>query len=161
VFSVYDSAMSDEWRVSLALGGRTGVPKKLVEDLRVRLGDDIGVSADKAHRYLYAGTEKAADEAGQVAREALTLDGRVADSSVLERWDPDGQKWRDPRAETADDKASENPANMIEFVRDNPSCIDFTDGCSVCTVADGNIVCSAPRIQCQVKALTCSRKIGF
>ncbi|WP_236776411.1 hypothetical protein [Agrobacterium tumefaciens] len=30
------------------------------------------------------------------------------------------------QAATADDKASENPANMIEFVRDNPSCIDFT-----------------------------------
>ena len=103
VFSVYDSAMSDEWRVSLALGGRVGVPKKLVEDLRVRLGDDIGVSADKAHLYLYAGTEKAADEAGQVAREALALDGRVAESSLLERWDPDGQKWRDPRVEAPDD----------------------------------------------------------
>ena len=103
VFSVYDSAMSDEWRVSLALGDRTGVPKKLVEDLRVRLGDDIGVSADKAHLYLYAGTEKAADEAGQVAREALALDGRLAESSLLERWDPDGQKWRDPRVETPDD----------------------------------------------------------
>jgi hypothetical protein len=43
VFSVYDSAMSDKWRVSLVLGDRTGVPKKLVEDLRVRLADDIGV----------------------------------------------------------------------------------------------------------------------
>jgi len=103
VFSVYDSAMSDEWRVSLVLGDRTGVPKKLVEDLRVRLGDDIGVSADKAHLYLYAGTEKAADEAGQVAREALALDGRVAESSLLERWDPDSQQWRDPRAGTPDD----------------------------------------------------------
>jgi hypothetical protein len=103
VFSVYDSAMSDEWRVSLVLGNRTGVPKKLVEDLRVRLGDDIGVSADKAHLYLYAGTEKAADEAGQVAREALALDGRVAESSLLERWDPDGQQWRDPRVETPED----------------------------------------------------------
>lgn len=29
--------------------------------------------------------------------------GRVAESSLLERWDPDGQKWRDPRAETPDD----------------------------------------------------------
>jgi hypothetical protein len=67
--------MSDEWRVSLVLGDPTGVPKKLVEDLRVRLGNDIGVSADKAHLYLYPGTEKAADEAGQVAREALALDG--------------------------------------------------------------------------------------
>ena len=95
--------MSDEWRVSLVLGDRTGVTKKLVEDLRVRLGDDIGVSADKAHIYLYAGTDKAAGEAEQVAREALTLDGRVAESSLLERWDPDGQKWRDPRAEIPDD----------------------------------------------------------
>ena len=95
--------MSDEWRVSLVLGDRTGVPKKLVEDLRVRLGDDIGVSADKAHIYLYAGTDKAAGEAEQVAREALALDGRVAESSLLERWDPDGQKWRDPRAEIPDD----------------------------------------------------------
>ena len=59
--------MSDEWRVSLVLGDRTGAPKKLVEDLRVRLGDDVGVSADKAHIHLYAGTGKAAGEAEQVA----------------------------------------------------------------------------------------------
>jgi hypothetical protein len=69
----------------------------------VRLGDDIGVSADKAHIYLYAGTDKAAGEAEQAAREALALDGRVAESSLLERWDPDGQKWRDPRVEIPDD----------------------------------------------------------
>ena len=95
--------MSDEWRVSVVLGDRTGVPKKLVEDLRVRLGDDIGVSADKAHIYLYAGTEKAVGEAEQVARDVLTMEGRVAEPSVLERWDPDGQKWRDPRTEVPDD----------------------------------------------------------
>ncbi|KVK47180.1 hypothetical protein L905_00940 [Agrobacterium sp. TS43] len=51
----------------------------------------------------------------------------------------------------------DNAATMAEFVRDNPSCVDFTDGCSVCIVADGKIVCSAPRIQCQVKELTCTR----
>jgi hypothetical protein len=95
--------MSDEWRVSLVLGDRTGVPKQTVENLRVRLGDDIAVSADRAHLYLYAGTEKGADEAGQVAHEALTLEGRVATSSVLEYWDPDGQKWRDPRVEIPED----------------------------------------------------------
>ncbi len=95
--------MSDEWRVSLVLGDRTGVPKQTVRNLRARLGDDIAVSADKAHIYLYAGTEKAADEAEQVARDALTLEGRVAASSVLERWDPDGQKWRDPRVEIPED----------------------------------------------------------
>ena len=95
--------MSDEWRVSLVLGDRTGVPRKLVENLRVRLGDDIGVSADKGHIFLYTGTEKAADEAGQVARDALAQRGQVAESSLLERWDPDGQKWRDPQAEIPED----------------------------------------------------------
>jgi hypothetical protein len=95
--------MSDEWRVSVVLSDRAGVPKQAVQNLRVRLGDDIGVSADKTHVYLYAGTEKAAGEAEQVAREVLTLAGRVAGSSLLELWDPDGQKWRDPRAGIPDD----------------------------------------------------------
>jgi hypothetical protein len=95
--------MSDEWRVSLVLGDRTGVPRKLVENLRVHLGDDIGVSAGKGHIFLYTGTEKAADEAGQVARDALAQGGQVAESSMLERWDPDAQKWRDPRAEAPED----------------------------------------------------------
>jgi hypothetical protein len=99
--------MSDEWRVSLVLGDRTGVPRKLVENLRVRLGDDIGVSADKGHIFLYAGTEKAADEAGQVARDALAQGGQVAESSLLERWDPDAQKWRDPEAEAPEDDDDE------------------------------------------------------
>ncbi len=95
--------MSDEWRVSLVLGDHTGVPKKIVADLRVRLGGDVAVSADKGRIFLYAGTEKAADEAGQVARDTLVLGGQVAQSSLLERWDPKGQKWRDPRVEVTED----------------------------------------------------------
>jgi hypothetical protein len=95
--------MSDEWRVSLVLGGSTGVPKKFVEDLRVRLGDDVAVSADKGRIFLYAGTEKTADEAEQVARDTLALGGQVPQSSLLERWDPDGKKWRDPRVEVPED----------------------------------------------------------
>jgi hypothetical protein len=110
--------MSDEWRVSLVLGDRTGVPKQTVEILRVRLGDDIAVSADRAHIYLYAGTEKAADEAEQVARDVLTMEGRVAESSVLERWDPDGQKWRDPRVEIPEDdqqpRQRSGKANLVD-----------------------------------------------
>jgi hypothetical protein len=103
LFCVYASAMSDEWRVSLVLGDSAGVPKKVVEDLRVRLGDGVGVSGDKGHIFLYAGTEKAADEAEQVARDALAQGGQVAESSLLERWDPDTQKWRDPRVEAPED----------------------------------------------------------
>ena len=103
MFSVYASAMSDEWRVSLVLGDRAGVPRQAVENLRARLGDDVAVSADKTHIYLYAGTEKAAGEAGQVARDVLAMEGRVAESSLLERWDPESQKWRDPRVEAPED----------------------------------------------------------
>jgi len=95
--------MSDEWRVSVALGDRAGVPKKTIEDLRVRLGDDVAVSGDKGHIFLYTGTEKAAGEAEQVTRDVLTMEGRVAAASLLERWDPDGQKWRDPRVEVPED----------------------------------------------------------
>ncbi|WCK03181.1 hypothetical protein [Agrobacterium tumefaciens] len=61
-------------------------------------------------------------------------------------------------AMAGEDKAAENFATMTDFVRDNPSCIDFTDGCSVCTVTNGKIVCSAPRIQCQVQELSCTRR---
>lgn len=52
----------------------------------------------------------------------------------------------------------QNSRTMKEFVQDNPSCIDFTDGCSVCTVSKGEISCSAPRIQCQVTPLMCTRQ---
>jgi hypothetical protein len=97
--------MSDEWRVSLTLGERAGGPKKIVEDLRIRLGDDIKVSADRGRILLYAATEKAAGEAEQVARDVLTQQGLTAES-LLEYWDPDGQKWRDPRVEIPEDDQS-------------------------------------------------------
>ena len=103
--SVYASAMSDEWRVSLALRERTAGPRKIVEDLRIRLGADIKVSADRGRILLYAGTEKAAGEAEQVARDMLTQQGLTAES-LLEYWDPDGQKWRDPRVEIPEDDQS-------------------------------------------------------
>ncbi|MFF2321309.1 hypothetical protein ACFVTJ_09695 [Agrobacterium sp. NPDC058088] len=61
-------------------------------------------------------------------------------------------------ATAAENRAPETSATMADFVRDHPSCIDFTDGCSICTVTEGKIVCSAPRIQCQVKELSCTRR---
>jgi hypothetical protein len=97
--------MSDEWRVSVTPGGRTGGPKKIVEGLRIRLGEDIKVSADRGRILLYAGTEKGAGEADQVARDVLAQQGLTAES-VLEYWDPDGHKWRDPRVEVPEDDQS-------------------------------------------------------
>jgi hypothetical protein len=63
--------------------------------LRHRLGDDIAVSAAKTHLYLYAGSAKAAEEAGQVARAVLEEQGQLAEVR-LERWDPAGKEWRVP-----------------------------------------------------------------
>src|SRR5690348_12221427 len=79
-------SMAEEWRVSLVIGG--AVKGSHCRDLlRDRLGDDIAVSATKTHLYLYAGSVKAAEEAGQVARAVLEEQGRFAEVR-LERWDP-------------------------------------------------------------------------
>ena len=86
--------MAEEWRVSLVTGG--AVKGSHYRDLlRNRLGDDIAVSATKAHLYLYAGSAKAAEEAGQVARAVLEEQGQFAEVR-LERWDSSGGEWRDP-----------------------------------------------------------------
>jgi hypothetical protein len=47
------------------------------------------------HIFLYTGSAKAADEAGQVARAVLEEEGHFAHVR-LERWDSAGQEWRDP-----------------------------------------------------------------
>jgi hypothetical protein len=86
--------MAEEWRVSLVSGG--AVKGSRYRDLlRHRLGDDIAVSAAKTHLYLYAGSAKAAEEAGQVARAVLEEQGQLAEVR-LERWDPAGKEWRVP-----------------------------------------------------------------
>ena len=90
--------MAEEWRVSLVIGGGGGTVKgsRYRDLLRARLGDDVAVSARKTQLYLYAGSAKAADEAGQVARAVLEEQGRFAEVR-LERWDPSGEEWRRPR----------------------------------------------------------------
>ncbi len=89
--------MAEEWRVSLVIGGGGSAVKgsRYRDLLRARLGDDVAISATKAHLFLYAGSAKAADEAGQVARAVLEEQGRFAEVR-LERWDPSGGEWRDP-----------------------------------------------------------------
>lgn len=89
--------MAEEWRVSLVIDGRGGTVKgSYYRDLlRNRLGDDVAVSAGKMHLFLYTGSAKAADEAGQVARAVLEEHGQFAKVRV-ERWDPSAGEWRDP-----------------------------------------------------------------
>src|SRR5438094_5821421 len=64
--------------------------------LRSRLGDDVTISVGQMHIFLYTGSAKAADEAGQVARALLEEQGRRLVEARLERWDSSGEEWRDP-----------------------------------------------------------------
>ncbi len=70
----------------------------------------MAISATKAHLFLYAGSAKAADEAGQVARAVLEEQGRFAEV-WLERWDPFGGEWRDPD-EPAEHEDSPEPSHL-------------------------------------------------
>jgi hypothetical protein len=113
--------MADEWRVSLVIGGGGSTVKgsRYRDLLRARLGDDVAVSAGKMHLFLYAGSAKAADEAGQVARAVLEEHGQFAEVR-LERWDPSGGEWRDPD-EPAEPEDRPEPGRLqttaIAFVR--------------------------------------------
>jgi len=104
--------MAEEWRVSLVIGGGGSAVKgsRYRDLLRARLGDDVAISATKAHLFLYAGSAKAADEAGQVARAVLEEQGRFAEVR-LERWDPFGGEWRDPD-EPAEHEDSPEPSHL-------------------------------------------------
>src|SRR5436189_5287709 len=87
--------MAEEWRVSLVIDGRGGTVKgsHYRDLLRRRLGDDVTVSAGKMHIFLYTGSAKAAEEAGQMALAVLEEQSHLA-KFRLERWD--GEEWRDP-----------------------------------------------------------------
>ena len=113
--------MAEEWRVSLVIGGGGSIVKgsRYRDLLRARLGDDVAVSAGKMHLFLYAGSAKAADEAGQVARAVLEEHGQLAEAR-LERWDPSGGEWRDPDepAEHEDEpEQSREESTVIAFIK--------------------------------------------
>ena len=114
--------MAEEWRVSLVTVGGGGTVKgsRYRDLLRARLGDDVAVSAGKMHLFLYAGSAKAADEAGPVARAVLEEHGQFAEVR-LERWDPSGGDWRD-----ADEPAEHE--DEPEPGRGEPTVIAFIKG---------------------------------
>jgi hypothetical protein len=105
--------MAEEWRVSLVIGDGGGAVKgsRYRDLLRARLGDDVAISATKTHLFLYAGSVKAADEAGQVARAVLEEQGRRLAEARIERWDPTGKEWRDP-GEPAEHEDKPGPGRL-------------------------------------------------
>jgi hypothetical protein len=90
--------MAEEWRVSLVIYDDGSIFKRsrFRDLLRSRLGDDVTISAGQMRIFLYTGSAKAADEAGQVARALLEEQGRRLAEARLERWDSSGGEWRDP-----------------------------------------------------------------
>ena len=87
----------DDWRVTLSVSQpQTGQAlRELEEDIRGQVGRDIGVGAGEAQIFLYAGTESAAGQAEQIARDVLARHGITAGSAV-HRWHPIEERWETP-----------------------------------------------------------------
>jgi len=94
---------SDDWRVTISLADPALVERvrrsfgehQVEEDMRRRLGRHIAVSAGESQVFLYAGTEFAAREAEQVARDVLAQRDIPADFA-LQHWHPAAEEWESP-----------------------------------------------------------------
>ena len=110
--------MANDWRVTVTLHDQAHVGRALEslheheveDDVRRRLGHRVAVSAEGTQIFLYAGTENAAREADQVARELTTQHGLSADFA-LDRWHPIEEEWEDASVampQTGDQREAEH-----------------------------------------------------
>ena len=53
------------------------------------------------------------------------------------------------------------PLSIQAYGTQNPSCLEWTDGCVLCVSEAGHARCSMPGIACQPAGLTCKRKAGL
>lgn len=94
---------STDWRVTISLTGQAHVEQarqsiseqEVEQDVKQRLGRNIVVGAGDSEIFLYAGTELAATEAEQTAREVLGGLGIEAEFT-LDRWHPVEEEWQSP-----------------------------------------------------------------
>jgi hypothetical protein len=50
------------------------------------------------------------------------------------------------------------PVPIQAYATDNPSCLEWTDGCTICVKSDtGAVACSTPGIACQPAGLQCKK----
>jgi hypothetical protein len=97
--------VANDWRVTVTLHDQAHVGRALEslheheveDDARRRLGHRVAVSAEDDRIFLYAGTENAAREADQVARELTKQHGLSADFA-LDRWHPIEEEWEEASA---------------------------------------------------------------
>jgi hypothetical protein len=110
--------VANDWRVTVTLHDQAHVGRALEslheheveDDVRRRLGHRVAVSAEGTQIFLYAGTENAAREADQVARELTTQHGLSADFA-LDRWHPIEEEWEDASVampQTGDQREAEH-----------------------------------------------------
>ena len=91
---------STDWRVTISLTGQAHVEQarqsiseqEVEQDVRQKLGRNIVVGAGDSEIFLYAGTELAATEAEQTAREVLGQLG-IGAEFALHRWHPIEEEW--------------------------------------------------------------------
>jgi hypothetical protein len=94
---------SSDWRVTITLADeehteqarRSFSGHEVEEDVHRALGRNIAVGAGDSQVFLYAGTENAARQAEQVARDVLTAHGIDAEFA-LHRWHPVEEEWESP-----------------------------------------------------------------
>ena len=52
-----------------------------------------------------------------------------------------------------------HPVPIEAYADDNPSCLEWTNGCTICTKAEtGAPACSTPGIACQPAGIQCKKK---
>jgi hypothetical protein len=96
-------ADSNDWRVTISLtdpahleqARRSFSAHEVEEDVRRRLGRSVAIGAGDSQIFLYAGTENAARDAEQVARDVLASQGIQAEFA-LHHWHPIEEEWEDP-----------------------------------------------------------------
>jgi hypothetical protein len=93
----------DDWRVTISFPDKAQAeraeklfpPRRVADEARRRLGYTIAVGAGGTQAFLYAGTEAAAREAEQIARDVLAQHHLRA-GFALHRWHPAEERWEDP-----------------------------------------------------------------
>jgi len=125
-------SMTEEWRASLVIydDGSIFRRSRFRDLLRSRLGGDVAVSVGQTDIFLYTGSAKAADEAGQVARALLEEQGRRITETRLELWDPAAKEWRDPE-KPAEPEDKPEPgrleSNVIAFIKGAGQALQYGD----------------------------------
>jgi hypothetical protein len=124
--------VADDWRVTITFKDETHVRRtaellrehQATEEARRRLGNRIVVSHDGGKLFLYAGSEKAAREAEQLAGDVLTRLQVDADFT-LSRWHPAGEQWEAagaPLPETAGKRNAEHERLIAEETKESLAC---------------------------------------